>query len=293
MSPISVALGPPSVQFDSVFQFPVRREFVLEGSAITVNDVSARQWPGNMVGTVSHAPKGATSGTYTARVVGGRYCCRIDQTIGNKGFGFRGVGFTPDMDPSEFAAGVGTIPMSVVGIYDFHVALGGTAFPGTSTDDQAGVWFAPSPGASAPSTAPGGSAPSGGFGLFIVDDGGGNIAWNFVAYDATPTVTLRVDVTGLVPDLTAWSTFRFTLIGARDGADATLSLGINGENVAAVQGLPFDDVTLFRPRTLDAGLGSIGYNPIVGAGQDMVDINLATYFRFGRFTAAGEEVAPI
>ena len=287
--PVSIALPAPRVEFYSQFRWPLQTLNDIDGDNAELDDVHARQFPGSSAHEVDLAPDGGVSGStpdFTA--LGGRTCAVMATDLSNSGSGYRPATWNPGYDPAAFAAGATYDPGSVVAIFDIHAALGATAFPAAAADEESGWLFlndVPG-GGTVFGTPPRAGAGFGGFGIFVRDDGAGDSEFTYVAYDGA-TVLQREVLT--VADVTRWSTFRFTLIAATEAAEATLSLAVNGTNVAAVQGVPFDDVSLPRPRSLSAAAANIGWIPSYASGANMAPMFFQFYARFGRFTATGQQ----
>lgn len=294
--PISTALPSPSIEFYGDFRYPNMQVNTQVLTACAVGNSFVRRHPATGQGPTTVAPiiSTASGGTVGPQfsALGGRPAAFIT-TAG----GVAGAGFAPDLFQTGFDAGdwnVGALyaPDSVVAVWDFHVACTTTVFA-AGTADETGFWFVPliPLQTSFPAATPGGvGAFSGGFGIALNDDGGGGNQWEFISYDTTPTILQRTAIgAAIIPDVTLWSSFRFTIVGAASGRPAEVSLEVNRTSIVGVQGVPFDDVTLFRPNTLDATASRFCVSHTLGA-MGGAGYNFSMYARFGRFTAGGEEI---
>jgi len=292
--PISTALPSPSIEFYGSFRYPTLLVNTQVLTDCVIGNTFCRRHPATGQGAKTVGPIIGSGG---GGVVGPRFSAlggrpgAFTTTVGIPA----AAGFAVDLwqtgyDAADFNEGSLYSPDSVVAIWDFHVATSSAVFAGTA--DQTGFWFVPliPLQTSFPDSTPGGAGPTGGFGICLNDDGGGANQWEYISYDAGGPVTQRVAIgAAIIPDVTLWSSFRFTIVGAAAGRPAEVSLEVNRASIAGVQGVPFDDVVLFRPNTLNAlasrfCVGQV-FSGLAGAG-----IQFGVYARFGRFTAGGEEI---
>lgn len=298
--PLSTSLPAAQVEFASDFLYPTCSQDLRQGGSANESQVSTSspgntQTPDNSVGGV-----GGTLGAGSTRELfelGGRTCVRTTTTVNFQAGGFRPIVWQPGYDAAAFNPGAFYEPESVVASIDFHVALTSGAFPGGASVDLNGFWFQPrfdiftQPNLA--TGAPGGLGPLGGFGVAFNDDGGGNSQWEYIAYDQVPNILQRTVIgAAIVPDVTAWTTFRFTIIAAQSGRAATMSLAVNGIDIAGVQDVPFDDVTLFRPNTLEVEALNWYFGQCLGP-MNGDGFFFAIYARFGRFTTTGAELQAV
>lgn len=293
--PISIALPAPNIEFYGSFSYPTGLPTAILGTALAVNDTNSRSRPKTNQLTTGIASIISTAGAGVigprAEVVADRICCRVSSTATVQGDGWKTDLWAPSFDAGTFNPGALLEPPSVVAIWDIHVAAFQTAFVAGSAD-RTGFGFIPlillaTP---YPDSTLGGAAPTGGFAIYLNDDGGGNNQWEFVSYDAVPATLLRVPIgPAIIPDVTLWSSFRFTIVSAAAGRPAELSLEVNRTSIVGVTGIAFDDVVLMRPNTLAAFASgfTLGQSlaPMGGAGY-----RYSLFARFGRFNAAGEEL---
>lgn len=293
--PQSIALPAPSIQFDSEYQFPVlvRTDQSGTGAAIANRAFFA--------GRPRYEPPAAddeltpliSSGASTTGFVelGGRAAARM-QPVGNEGYYFPLPTWEPATGPGTGQAAGSLLPPGwVVAVVDIHMAMQVTAYGG-AVADRMGVFFIPDGGSLNPWGPPGGgvAVAAGGFGIMVNNDGAGNNQYEYVSADAVPNIIQRTALP--VPDVRLWSTFRFIIRSSTPGAQGTVSLEVNGNPVAAVTALPIDDVTIFRPNTLQAQASTYAlgwYGSTISPNQ----IRTAIYARFGRFTPDGQEVQGI
>ena len=291
--PLSTVLPGASPEFVQSWAYPEQfRDVAIgtaAGTAARAVIFPADVGPSYPVGALAQAFGGDNVGP-NYDILGGRVCAVISNTASDFAAGWKLGQWAPGFDPDAFNGGAGYDPHSVVGVFDFHVAMSSAAFTGGGADTS-GFWFQPrfSPFAQPNMVdgAPGGSTPTGGFGVGLNDDGGGNSEWQFISYDDVGAILQRTTLA--VPDVTVWNTFRFIVVAANSGRQATLTLELNGSTVAAVNAIPFDDVTLIRPNTLQAA--SVGL--IAGVALDRwggESMRLRIFSQYGRFTPSGVEV---
>lgn len=300
--PLSTSLPAPSIEFYSDLIFPEAGAALRSGDSLNFTNQSKSR-PGTQQAVTPVAAIGFfTSGGVVGpdfEQVGGRTCCFVSSTTGFQSNGFKPETWQPGYDAAGFNPGAYYDPGSVVAIIDFHVAATSALFTGT-LPDTTGFWFIPrfdlftQPSIAAAS--PGSGFPNeidGGFGIAMNDDGAGNNRWEFVSFTGAPVILAREIIpASSVPDVTAWSTFRFTIVGAASGRPASLSLEANGVPVDGVQGLEFDDVTLMRPNTLQALSLGFYFGQALGP-MDGEGYRFRVYARFGRFTASGAEMQAV
>lgn len=293
--PESTALPSPDIEFFSRYDFPIltRDSGTGTGWATTSNTFLKGRPP---------RARGGSSVASLAQVGGGGVVRVVDMAVGGRPCGLATSTVTEMGDyyvlndwAAAYGGGAGQAagsllpPPAVVMVADLHIAATGAAYAG-SPADTVGIYFFPSAGALQPWGPPGvwaASPSAGGFGVFLNDDGGGANEFQYVSSDAVPNITQRTTLA--VPDVTLWSTFRFILRTALPGAPANLTLQVNGSTVAGVNGIPFDDVTLFRPATLNANAYGFAFAQTMGGmgGQGM---RFALSMKFGRFTPSGQEL---
>jgi len=296
--PLSTSLPAQPIEFASDLLYPTCGQDARQGgnpllAQFTTSSPANTQTPVNFeAGLASVLGAG---GTFELQELGGRTCVRTTSTVNTVAAGFRPLAWQAGYDAAAFNPGAFYEPDSVVASIDFHVAATSALFAGGA--DVTGFWFQPrhdvftQPNVAA--AAPGGGSALGGFGVALNDDGGGGAQWEYVAYDGAPTILQRTPIgAAIVPDVTDWTTFRFTIIAAASGRAATMSLAVNGVDIVGVQDLLFDDVTLFRPNTLEAlalqWFFGQALGPMAGAG-----FFFALYARFGRFTTTGAELQAV
>jgi len=292
--PLSTALPSPSIEFYGSFRYP---NMIVNAQVLTpcaVGNVFSRRHGGIGQGPVTVAPIISAGGAGVVgplfSALGGRPAAVVTTVAVPAAAGWTPDLFQPSYDPDAWNVGALYAPDSVVGIFDFHVACTSALFAGAA--DVTGFWFVPLIPLQLgfTGTTPGGGSPSGGFGVGLNDDGGGGNEWQFISYDAAGTILQRTPVSAaIIPDVTLWSSFRFTVVGAGAGRPAEVSLEVNRTSIVGVQAVPFDDVTLFRPNTLDATASRFCFCHTLGA-MAGDGYNFSLYARYGRFTAGGEEI---
>lgn len=296
--PLSTSLPAQPIEFASDLLYPTCGQDQTQGASSNPANVATSS-PGNTQ-TPVNAVAGVggvlgAGGVFDLFEFGGRTCVRASTTVNLQSQGFRPIVWQAGYDAAEYNPGAFYEPESVVASIDFHVAATSALFAGGA--DVTGFWFQPrhdiftQPSMAA--AAPGGASALGGFGVGLNDDGGGNAQWEYIAYDGVPNILQRTAIgSAIIPDVTEWTTFRFTIIAAASGRAATVSLAVNGVDVVGVQDIPFDDVTLFRPNTLEANALQWYFGEALGpmAGDGFF---FAIYARFGRFTTTGAELQSV
>lgn len=288
--PVSIALPAQDVEFFRTIRFPAQ---LISGNDVGDNceldNTHVREFPGTSGDQLDISPRGGLTGVapFWAQV-GGRPCAQRPTTIGNEGAVLKPLFWGPAFNADEWAPGAFLDPGSVVATFDIHACLGSAAFPGGAVEEESGFPFVNRgvPPAPMPPNAVAGQA---GWGILVGDDGGGGAEFRHVAWNGA-TVLQRVALA--VADVTRWSTFRYTLISGGPSRPSGLSLEVNGSNVLAVQGIPFDGVSLPpTPFAVSGTVDSWGYvGPGYSSGPNMSPLNFRFLCRFGRFTAAGLEV---
>lgn len=228
-------------------------------------------------------------------VVKGRMGARITTAATTHARGWAEGWWRAAWDPAGFNPGALLDPESVVFVVDFSVACTSPAFvPGTA--DVTGFWFAPKEVGSLGWTqnCPGGGVNKrGGFGIGLNDDGAGANQWEFITWldnAAGGAILSRQAIP--VADVTDWNTFRFIIVSAASGRPANLTVQANG--TTAVDAIPFDDVTLYRPNTLFQSMFGQD-SPGWAFGEALADMGgegwtFTVRWRQGRFTPSGAQI---
>lgn len=297
MCPLSTQLPAQQIEFASDFLYPLcgqdhRQAGVANSQLLSNSSPANTQTPNNQVAGIGvFLSAGAVFDLFE---FGGRTCVRVTSTVGQQATGFIPIVWHAGYDAAAFNPGAFYAPDSVVATIDFHVAASSAVFA-VGSADVTGFWFQPRVTAQPnfASGSPGGGTFRGGFGVGLNDDGAGGNQWEYIAYDTVPNILQRTVIgAAIIPDVTDWTTFRFTIIAAQSGRAATMSLAVNGIAIVGVQDLAFDDVTLFRPATLTAGAIQYAFGQSLGpmGGEGYF---YAIYARFGRFTTGGAELQAI
>jgi len=237
------------------------------GNQATTNSANpdSRRWPqgGNQPLNSGFGYVGATGGPSDWTVYRNRACAF------NNGALVALMTFCPVWYPN-FGPASGLNPgayqpaFGAVYVYDIFFALASPA--AVYTPDTTGWWWVPTVTAAgiAPTfqdIPPGAPGPSGGFGLCVNDDGGGNAIMQFVSFLGAAILQRTQVPAAWTPDLTKWNAARIIVISADAAQEARLSVQVNGNKLITDQ--PFDDVLLMRPNTVQARALSYGVDFVV------------------------------
>lgn len=308
MSPVSTALPPPSIEILHRFWGPCPPTYTNHGenqsagsrASCTASQRFYRMGDNDPYSPLQEVLNSSGTGvverwrTYKGRRCHGTFTGSIRTSAA---WAVLPPGGDPIYDAGAVNPGARVNEQAAVFSLTEHFALETLVAP--ADDDRTGFFFTPwAPqyvGATAgvyPRTPAGGEG--GGFGLFLQDDGAGAPVWEYVAWDAA-TVVRRVAVpASVIPDVTLWSSARFTIISGGSDA-ATLIVDVNGTEIVNQS---FDNVTLFAPAALSiVGLNGValGYMPAFSVGPlgDANQIFSAWEGWQGRFTPQGVAVTSI
>ena len=298
MCPISTALPAPLVTVADSHIFAVHDIAAVPGTAsLYQNNLKVRNETapageaatlyGGIGGVGSTAEVQADSGGAPGNV----FCTLVTTTVNSIGGGFMPAFARPSWGPaSAWAPGAITGPGNVVGVYNISWALT-TAADAWPIDTTGFTWIIDRAGAGVNfvNSLRTGSAPRNGFGFFFNSDGAGAAVVEYVAWDLGAAVERIRATAAMVPDVQVWNSFRFVIISAAAGREATLDVSVNGfalgtQKVFGSAALPF-------PTEVFAdSLGYVtGFSASVGGGEGFF-YNQSGYD--GRFTPEGVEVQP-
>lgn len=188
-------------------------------------------------------------------------------------------------DPAFCAPGSMVLPGSVVGVFDWNLAVGLAGATPSWPNDFTGIFFQANEVSA--DTIPGvvATADVQGFGVFV-NAVAGATAFEYVSWASGAPGAILKRVTMPVPNVAAWSTVRFVLITAASGRAFNVRVSMNGTQfVDDFAGTPVLD-------TIDASLVAGSTGPVnrimVGPGPDTLFYQMNA--RFGRFTPEGVEV---
>jgi len=231
-----------------------------------------RRWAkgGNLVLNSNFGFAGVTNGPADWDVYRGRACAF------NNGANVAMMTYCPVWHPNYGPAsglnpGAYQPAFAAVYVYDIFFALASAA--AVYTPDLTGWWWVPTVTAAgiAPTfqnVPPGGPAPSGGFGLCVNDDGGGNAIMQFISFLGAAILQRTQVPAAWTPDLTKWNAARIIIISADAAQEARLSVQVNGNKLITDQ--PFDDVLLMRPNTVVNRTLSYGVDFVVGGSASKI-----------------------
>lgn len=292
--PQSTALPPQQVEIIDRWSFPATSKTQTDGSSITFDFQKVRY---SLVtdGNISSPAIGGIGGAGTTQVrkgPGTRMAVGVDANgaLASLGAGFfQSIPHAPFGPAADFNPGAILEPSSVVQVYNFHFCVDAAGAAAPWPDDITGLAFIPFRfGVTFVNNFRVGTAPQPGFGIFMNDDGGGATVPEYVAWSAAGATLERVNLAAQVPDVEAWSTARFILVGATSGREASMRLIVNGTEVLA-GGRQFGSASLLRPDATDplatyycAGFGING-----AAGPELI---FCMDGWNGRFTPEGEEI---
>lgn len=253
---------------------------------------SAQLLPSNAPAAESIRNYGSLS-TFSVRqyaVVNGRKCFQAAVSGDTWCDGFRFASWLPSFGPaSGFNPGATYWDGSVVGVFDFHLAINLVAATPGWADDSTGTFFLPVASGVDGQDTPAFAAGIGGFGVFCNNDGAGGARYEYVSWrtGGPATVLERVAIgTGIVPDISNWNTFRYVIVGAASGREATVEVIVNGQTIVTRE---FGSSVLDRPGTSVAGaLGMFAMLSVNGPDSDEVAYLMDA--KCGRFTPAGAEL---
>jgi len=269
--PIETALPGASVEWIERDVGPVREQFVNNGfgqnAGATLRQTIA---PRIQVGGTTTIEGSEVFGTGSSGVDQyfrhrGVYCVRATNNNNDDGAAYyRPLSYGPVWDPGAVNPGYRGRAASLVFVQDIGVALESLSALG-NTPDTSGIFFAPatannSTGAVNMAAMRLGSANArggqgGGFGCYLTE-AVGPVSWVYVSWDGT-TELERVPIpSSVIPDVTAWSNFRYVIVAARPGQNATMRLEVNGTTIVERE---FDDVLLMRPQSVTGFGSSLGY----------------------------------
>lgn len=304
--PLSTALPAPSIEIISRFQGPrvtgdnwtnnkVNQNSGSPGQRLTMH---ALQQPSNVLAdlgseVMSH---GGTDARYRWSAKGGRPAIRASTNNVGEGeaFPFWPYGWLPWFNDTEVNPGARAPDESVVLSWTWWLALDLTTAPPNDDETMFG-WLPNAPDAVTnieDATLAGGLG--GGVGATLVDDGAGNAQWDWLSWNEAAELERITIPASIIPDVTAWSSFRWIWQTAGSGAPASVKLEVNGTEIAQRD---VDDVLVLRPQsyTVNAFMAdAYGYMPAFEV-QDMQDgntqgVHMAWEGWVGRFRPDGTEV---
>lgn len=299
--PLSTQLPAPSIEWESLWYCPgfLQNPSSYVGVGSGFFDRLTKRLGGGAITqlpSTAAAPNSVTG--YSGIGIGGatlqfnglheRKCmsCAVAAGAGNRfGSDWRPTDWLPHIgDPAECAPGSRVLPASVVGVFDWNLAVTLAGATPTWPNDSTGVFFQANEVSG--DTIPGVAATADieGVGVFLNDDGAGGSRWEYVSWAAgAPGAILeRVPIVATVTD---WSTIRFVFTTGASGRESALQVFANGLEVVARD---FGSAFLDRLDTSTPNTTGPVNRILVGEGPDTVFYTMSA--RFGRFTPAGVEL---
>jgi len=284
--PSTAIVQSPQPEWIARWGWPILAAVDATGTGGGVNDHSGWR-PNIQISSASAAfnPLVTATGALTLQVRNGRACSRSNANP--TAFIAQFPPWMPNFGPaSGISPGCRVTEASVVAVWDIMFSL--TSPLAVYTADTTGWWWVPPVTAAgiapnAQNSPPGGAAPSGGFGICVNNDGGGNARLEFLCFLGA-VVALRTPApAGSVPDITDWNNVRVMIVTAAAGREAFVSVWVNGTDWIDTR--RFDDVTLSRPNTIINRALNFGLDFVQAGSVSAIFQSIEA--KFGRMTPLG------